>query len=87
MFMDQKDYLTAQELANILDLSRVSVFKRIQKGQIKAEKIGRNYIIFKKDLVGIINHELSERMKREIKDAVTRVLTEYGDTIKMLGKE
>ncbi len=82
-----KNYFTVSELATLLQISRVSVLKKITKGQIKAEKVGRNYIILKKDLVGVINQELSEKMKGEIKNAVARVLAEYGETIKMLGKE
>lgn len=84
---NQKSYFTVQELATLLQISRVSVLKKIKKGQLPAEKIGRNYIIIKEDLVGVVNKELSEKTKREIKDAVTRVLAEYGETIKMLGKE
>ena len=39
-----KKYLTVKELADLLGISRVAVFKKIKNGQICAEKIGRNYI-------------------------------------------
>ncbi len=40
-----QSYISTQELARLLGVSSVTVFKRIQKGQIKAVKIGRSYAI------------------------------------------
>ena len=50
MEIKEKDYYTTAELAELLKISRISVFKRIRQGSISAQKIGRNFIIFKKDL-------------------------------------
>ena len=44
------DFYTTNELAKTLGISRVSVLKRIWTGSIKATKMGRNFIIFKKDI-------------------------------------
>lgn len=82
-----KNYFTVSELANILNISRVAVFKKIKNGQIKAEKIGRDYVIFKKDLNGIVCAELTDKLKKEIEKGVTKVVEEYGDVLKKLGKE
>ena len=82
-----KNYFTVTELANILNISRVAVFKKIKNGQIKAEKIGRDYVIFKKDLNGIVCDELTDKLKREIEKGVAKVVEEYGDVLKKLGKE
>jgi len=46
----EKDYYTITELAKELGISRVSVFKRVRQGSIKGQKMGYNYIIFKKDI-------------------------------------
>lgn len=48
--MIQKDFYTTKELAGLLQISRQSVLKRLQSGSIKAGKIGRDFIIFKKDI-------------------------------------
>lgn len=82
-----KNYFTVTELADILNISRVAVFKKIKNGQIKAEKIGRDYAIFKKDLNGIVRGELTDKSKEEIEKGVTKVVEEYGDVLKKLGKE
>jgi len=50
MEIKEKDYYTTAELAELLKISRISVFKRIRQGSIVAQKIGRNFIIFRKDL-------------------------------------
>ncbi len=85
--MKNKNYYTVKELADILGISRVAVFNKIKKGQIKAEKMGRNYIIYKKDIDNIISKELSDKDKNEIKKGVAKVIKEYGETLKMLGNE
>jgi len=48
--MKGKDFYTTIELAKVLGISRISVFKRVKQGSIKAEKMGRDFIIFKKNL-------------------------------------
>ena len=84
--MQDKPYLTTSELADILGISRVAVFNRIKKGKIKAKKIGRNFIIFKEDLPEIFGKKLTKEREREIEEAVRKVVEEYGQTLKLLGK-
>ena len=48
--MEPKNYYTTTELAKILGISRVAVFKRIKNGSIKARKVGRNFVIYKADI-------------------------------------
>lgn len=81
-----KNYLTVKELADIKKISRIAVFKQIKQGKIRAEKIGRNYIIYKKDSLGG-NKDLSNQDKTKIENGVKKVLKDYGEVIKMLGKE
>lgn len=80
-------YLSVKELADLLNISRVAVFKKIKNGQIYAEKVGRNYIIPKDRLGDIVSGELTKKLKREIENGVSRVISEYGDVLKRLGKE
>lgn len=49
-FVQDKDFYTTTELAKILGISRISVFRRVGNGSIKARKMGRNFIIFKRDI-------------------------------------
>lgn len=85
--INDKDYFTVKEFADLTNVSRVTIFKKIKSGQIKAEKIGRNYIIHKKDLSGMFDNGLTQEDKDDIKSGVAKVLKDYGDTIRMLGKE
>ena len=48
--MREKDFYTTKELTKILGISKQSVLKRIGRGNIKAQKTDRDYIIFKKDI-------------------------------------
>jgi len=46
----EKDFYTTRELVDILKISKQSVLKRIGRGSIKAQKMGRDFIVFKKDI-------------------------------------
>ena len=85
--MKTKEFLTIAELAKVLNISRIAVFHKIKKGQIKAEKIGRNYFISKRFLPEILGTILSKEQKKQIEDAVKKTVKEYGETLKLLGKE
>jgi excisionase family DNA binding protein len=59
----KKNFYTISELAKLLKISRISVFKRVRQGSINGQKVGRNFIILKKDvnlkkLKNIIKHNL-----------------------------
>jgi excisionase family DNA binding protein len=43
--MVNKEYYSVAELAKILGISRIAVFKKIQSGTLLAHKIGRNFVI------------------------------------------
>ena len=70
--MAEKVYYSVPELAGILNISRIAVFNKIKKGQIKAEKVGRNYIIKNTDLVGIVNDGLTANEKKKIERGVKK---------------
>jgi excisionase family DNA binding protein len=76
-------FLSTTELAKILGISRIAVYKKIKKGEIKATKVGGNYIINKKDL-GIIRKDLTKKEKERIDKAIDKIVKEYGETLKML---
>ncbi|OGZ62888.1 MAG: hypothetical protein A2998_00715 [Candidatus Staskawiczbacteria bacterium RIFCSPLOWO2_01_FULL_37_25b] len=57
--MESKDFYTTTELASLLGISRIAVFNRIKKGTIKARKMGRNFVVFKKD-IGDVEFFLSD---------------------------
>jgi len=46
----KRDFYTTAELAKVLGVSRVSIFYRLGNGSIKGFKMGRNFVIFKKDI-------------------------------------
>ena len=83
----KSNYITIPELASILGLSRIAIFKRVKKGAIKAVKIGRNYAIPRVYIDSILGKTLGDSDKIEIDMAVKKTVKEYGRTLKLLGKE
>ena len=85
--MENKEFITTAELAKILGISRIAVFKRIKRGQIKAIRVGRNFVIPKDSLPEVLGQVLSKKNKREIETAVKKTVREYGQTLRLLGNE
>lgn len=83
----KKDYISTTEAAKILGVSRIAVHKKIRSGEIAAQKIGRNYIIERQQLHRGVSAPLRETDKRQIERAVRRTVSEYGETLRLLGKE
>ena len=83
--MKDKKFLSTTELAKILGISRIAVYKRIKNGKIKARKIGHDFVIDIKDLGGILEKGLKKEEKLEIEKAVKKTVEEYGETLKLLG--
>ncbi len=83
----EKKYYSAPEIAELLGVSRVAIFKKIKSGQIHAEKIGRNYIIPREEYESILGLFVPERRKKDIENAVDRVVKKYGPALRKLGEE
>ncbi|MHC4623668.1 MAG: helix-turn-helix domain-containing protein [Planctomycetota bacterium] len=85
--MKKGEYITIPQLARILGLSRVAVYKKVKKGQIKAIRIGRNYAIPQEYVANILGKVLNREDKKEIDAAVKKTVKEYGEVLRMLGSD
>ena len=85
--MKNSEYLSTTQFAKILGISRIAVYKKIKKGQLDAIRIGRSYAIPKKYLTDITGKTLSKKDKEIINAAVTKTFKEYGELLKLLGRE
>ena len=87
MAIKNTGYITVAELAKFLKISRVAVFYKIKNGQIKAKKVGKTYLIPRKSLKGVLYSDMTDKLKNEIELGVKKVIKDYSETLKMLGKE
>lgn len=85
--MKNNDFISTTELAALLGISRVAVFKRIKAGKLRAKKIGRSYLIAKVDLPIILGTTISDQEKKSINQAVEKAVKQYGETFRLLGRE
>ncbi len=87
--IDTDKLYTTKEIGDILGISRIAAFNRIKKGEIKAQMIGKSYIVKGRDLQEYIHPtgELTDRKKELIDTIVKKVVDEYGEALKKLGKE
>lgn len=82
-----KKFLSTTEVAKLLNISRVSVFKKIKSGELKAEKIGRNYIVPIENVAPFLKEEIDESTRNKIVHSVDKVMEDFGETIKRLGND
>ena len=68
--MKRENYYTTQELAKLLGISRVAVFKKIKSGEIKTVSAGRNYLIPKDSL----SKEIKKIIEQGQKEAVEEII-------------
>jgi len=85
--MKKSEYITIPQLARILGLSRVAVYKKVKKGQIKAIRIGRNYAIPQKYVANILQKASNQEDKKQIDAAVKKTVKEYGEVLRLLGSD
>lgn len=81
------EFLTTSQLAEILGMSRIAVYKKIKKGEIKASRIGNIYAIPKSYISEIFGRSLSTRQKKIVEEAVHKAVKEYGEVLMKLGNE
>jgi excisionase family DNA binding protein len=83
----EKTFFSTTELAKLLGISRIAVFEKIKKGTIKAQKVGRNYIIPVEELTVIDGTHISPEKKAEIEQIVKKAVNQYKKTLHLLGQE
>lgn len=89
--MNEKEFVSIAELAKIMGLSRIAVYKKVKQGKIKAIRVGRSYAISKdyvtENTADVSGRPLKEVEKSKIDRAVKKTVKEYGEVLKLLGKE
>ena len=82
-----KENYSAPEAAKIFNVSRMAVVRWIQKGELKATKVGRNYVIPHSSIVEKLGKEIGTEKKAEIEKTIDRAVKTYEQTFRKLGKE
>lgn len=82
--MKEEKYITIPQFAELIGVSRISIYKKVKKGQIPAIRIGRNYAIADKTIAQLLGEELSAKGKKRIAEAVAKTVEQYGDVLREL---
>lgn len=61
--MSDKFYSTP-EVAKILGITRIAVFKKIRSGKLKAMKVGKGYVVAKEDLMHHYRLKIAKAAKK-----------------------
>lgn len=89
--MKETKYLSIAQVAKILGVSRIAIYKRVKKGKIKAIRIGKAFAIpeefIEKYFADVKGTPLKEEEREEIEKAVKKTIADYGEVLKRLGNE
>jgi excisionase family DNA binding protein len=83
----EKQYLTVIQTARQMNVTRGAIYKKIRNGQIVARNICGRFLIPVEEADMSRLNVLTEKGKAEIDRGVEKVVKEYGETLKLLGKE
>ena len=84
--MKNKEFLSVAELAKIMGISRIAIFKKVKSGEIPAIKIGRSYAIDREN-IPVLSGKTPKRKALLIEEAVKKTVREYGEVLRRLGQE
>jgi excisionase family DNA binding protein len=84
--MNNEEYISVKQAAELLGYSRVHIVRLINDGKIQASKVGRSYVIEKSTLGGIFK-DITASEKKTIEQAVQKIVSDFGPTLKRLSKE
>ncbi len=82
-----KKYYSVKEIADLLGINRVTIFRWIKLGKLKAEMVGGSYIVLEENLPHHLLGGLSDEGKVDIEKAVKKAMLEYGETFRALAAE
>lgn len=78
--------LSIPQAAQLLGLSRIEVYRKVKRGEIPAQRLGRNFYILRKNL-GNVFIPINKTSEKKVDQAIAKTLKDYGETLKLLGKE
>jgi len=85
--ISRRRYFSIPDVAALLGLSRIAVYKKVKRGEIRAIKIGKAYGISSAYVAELLGKNVSQPKRKKIERAVKRVVREYGELLQLLGKE
>lgn len=80
------DLLSLPQAARLMGYSRIEIFRKVKRGEIPAKRVGRGYFILRKNL-GPIYAPISKNASQTVDRAIAKTLRDFGETIRLLGKE
>jgi excisionase family DNA binding protein len=80
-------YFSIPEVASLLGMSRIAVYRKVRCGEIKAIKIGRTFGIPRSYVSNLLGDNIDSARKLKIRRAVKRAVREYGELLRKLGRE
>lgn len=83
------NFYTTSQAAALLGVSRITIFRWIKDGSLPSSKISNLYLIPRQEIESRIatTSHLSTKGKEEIRTLMIKAIRDYGETIRMLGRE
>lgn len=86
--MPDRRLISIPDLARLLGVSRITIYNRVRRGEIEAEKVGRTYVVTDETVNSLLSKQPTAKEKKQMDAAVKRTVQEYGGVLKRLaGKQ
>lgn len=59
LFKDYPDVVSVEQVSEMLHIGQVLAYRLVRSGKIKSRKVGRRYIITKRNVIEFINEEVA----------------------------
>ncbi len=76
--MEKKEYFSIAQVAKILKISRIAVYKKVKKGQLPAIRIGKIYAIPRESILRKIRRIQGHSLRPEEKDKIKMAEVKFG---------
>ncbi len=82
-----KDYYSIEEVANILRVSKKTIWQWIKDGRVKTRRVGRSNTFPHAIVMELLGQTIKPQERINIEKIINKALKEYGETFKKLGNE
>ena len=59
LFKDYPDIVSVEQVSEMLKIGQVLAYRLVRSGEIKSRKVGRRYIITKKNIIDFVTKEVA----------------------------
>jgi len=78
---------TVPQLADLLGVSRVTIWRKVRSGEIPAQNVGGMNLISQEEISHVLSKNITQAEKDAIDEAVRKGIADFSEVFKELARE